>query len=253
MRRSFVAGTALAALLALAPGCGGDGSIPDGLEREVLVSAASSLTDAFTAVEAAFEAAHPGVDVVVNFGASSTLREQILRGAPVDVFASASEAIIQQVATAGRAGGDPVVFAQNLLRIAVPAGNPGGVVGIEDFDRVDLVIGLCAEPVPCGALARAALADAGVIPAVDTNEPNVRALLTKIELGEIDAGIVYATDVLSAGDRVESLPVPGEVRAPYSLVVLAGAPHPESAAAFVAFVLSDEGRAILGEYGFITP
>jgi len=243
------------ALVVLLAACGGTGqATPDGLERQVVVSAAASLTDAFAEIEVAFEAANPGVDVVLNLGASSTLREQILAGAPVDVYAAANTLTMADVVAAGRSDGDPVVFAQNSLAIAVAAGNPGGVTGLEDFARGELLIGLCAPGVPCGDFARQALAGAGVVPAVDTNEPNVRALITKIELGELDAGIAYATDVMST-PRIEGLEIPEEhdVRADYPITVVAAAPHPRAAAAFVAFVLSGEGRRILDEYGFSSP
>ena len=226
-----------------------------GLEREVLVSAAASLADAFAEIETAFEEAHPGVNLALNLGASSTLREQILQGAPVDVFASANLANMYQVVSAGMSADEPAVFATNRLQIAVPAGNPAGIVGLEDFARSDLLIGLCAEEAPCGAFARQALAGAGVVASVDTNEANVRALLAKFELGELDAGITYVTDVLSAGGTIAGVPIPWEhnVVAEYPIVVLADAPHPRAAAAFVAFVLSTEGRTILGEYGFSSP
>jgi len=254
MRDLLALGIAVA--VATVSGCGTSGGrTPDGLEREVLVSAAASLADAFAEIETAFESAHPGVDVVVNLAASSALREQIVQGAPVDVFASADVATMDSVVAAGRAAGIPVVFAGNLPEIAVPAGNPGGVTGLADLGRTDLVVGLCAEQVPCGVLAREALRRAGVVPAVDTNEANVRALLTKIELGEIDAGIVYATDVLASRGTVNGIPIPGEpdLRTRYPLVVLTDAPHPQAAAAFVAFVLSERGQSILSGYGFSAP
>jgi molybdate transport system substrate-binding protein len=156
---------------------------------------------------------------------------------------------------AGEVAGDPETFVTNLLQIAVPAGNPGGVTGLDDFGRDDLLIGLCAEDVPCGEFGREALEKAGVTPAVDTNEPDVRALLTKIEAGELDAGITYATDVMSAAGAVEGVDIPDELNvvARYPIAVLAGAPNPEAAEAFVAFVLSEEGQGILREYGFASP
>jgi molybdate transport system substrate-binding protein len=221
-------------------------------QGELIVSAAASLTDAFREVESAFEDVNPEVDVVLNLGASSALREQILEGAPADVFASANTSNMDQVAAAGQVDGEAEIFVTNSLQIAVPAGNEAGVSGLDDFARDELLIGLCAEDVPCGEFGREALASAGVTPAIDTNEPDVRALLTKIEAGELDAGIVYVTDVLSTDGAVEGVDIPGEdnVVAEYPISTLASAPNPQAATAFVEFVLSDEGQAILTGYGF---
>ncbi|HEY6628642.1 MAG TPA: molybdate ABC transporter substrate-binding protein [Acidimicrobiia bacterium] len=232
----------------------GDTTAEAGFEGELLVSAAASLTDAFTEVEAAFEAANSGVDVVLNLGSSSSLREQIIEGAPADVFASANTSNMDQVVEADAAS-NPQVFATNLLQIAVPAGNEAGVTGLDDFANEALLIGLCAEDVPCGDFARQALENAGVTPSIDTNEPDVRALLTKIEAGELDAGIVYVTDVLSTAGTVEGIDIPEEdnVVASYPIAALAAAPNPDAAAAFVAFVLSEEGQAILQDFGFTAP
>ena len=223
--------------------------------NEVLVSAAASLTDAFADVESAFETANPGVDVVLNLGSSSSLREQILEGAPADVFASANLANMDQVVAGGEAAGEPSTFAINLLQIAVPAGNPAGITGLQDFANEELLIGLCAEVVPCGDFGRQALANAGVIAAIDTNEPDVRALLTKIEAGELDAGITYVTDVLSAGGAVEGIVIPDDINvvATYPIVTLTSGLNPDGAAAFVAFVLSEQGQSILASYGFTSP
>jgi molybdate transport system substrate-binding protein len=161
---------------------------------------------------------------------------------------------MDQVVEAGEAA-DPEVFVRNLLQIAVPSGNPGEVAGLEDFARDELLIGLCAEDVPCGDFAREALANAGITPSIDTNEPDVRSLLTKVEEGELDAGIVYVTDVLSTGGAVEGVVIPEDqnVTADYPIATLASAPNPDGAGVFVEFVLSDEGQAILGEYGFASP
>jgi molybdate transport system substrate-binding protein len=195
------------------------------------------------------------VTVVLNLAGSSALREQILEGAPADVFAPADTSNMDTAVEAGEVLGDPMVFAQNRLVIAVPKGNPAGITGLADFGRDDLLIGLCAEHVPCGEFARQALAKAGITPAVDTNEPDVRALLTKIEAGELDAGITYVTDVSSANGTVDGVDVPEDenVIARYPIAVLAGAPNPDGAQAFVDFVLSDPGRVILSEYGFASP
>lgn len=231
-----------------------EGASP-GREGEVLVSAAASLTDAFAEIESAFETANPGVDVVLNLGPSSGLREQILEGAPADVFASADTSNMDRVAEAGQAWGEPQVFARSLLQIAVPAGNPAGITGLEDFGNGELLIGLCAEDVPCGDYGRQALENAGVTPATDTDEPDVRALLTKIEAGELDAGITYVTDVRPTDGAVEGIDIPDEVNvvAEYPVAALTSAPNPEAAVAFVDFLLSEQGQAILGEYGFTSP
>lgn len=245
---------AVAGLVAVACGGGPDGAT-DGARAEVLVSAAASLTDAFGDLEAAFERTHPDVDVKLNLAGSSTLRIQILEGAPVDVYAPANEAHMDRVVEADLVEGEPRVFALNRLRVAVPRGNPAGVDELADFADEELLIGLCAPEVPCGGFAREALRRAGVDPAVDTNEPDVRALLTKIAAGELDAGITYATDVTSAGGVVEGIELPEgvDVVARYPVAVLRDAPHPEDARAFVAFLLSEDGRSILRDHGFLLP
>jgi molybdate transport system substrate-binding protein len=225
------------------------------VEGELLVSAAVSLTDAFAEVESAFEEENPEVDVVLNLGSSSALREQILEGAPADVFASANTSNMDRVAQAGELSGEAEIFVTNSLQIAVPTGNPAGVTGLDDFAREELLIGLCAEDAPCGNFGRQALRNAGITPSIDTNEPDVRALLTKIEAGELDAGITYVTDVLTTSGTVEGIEIPAEVNvvAEYPIATLAGAPSPDEAAAWVEFVLSDEGQAILTSYGFTSP
>lgn len=227
---------------------------PD-LAGSITVFAAASLTDAFGEIADEFEAANPGVSVESNFGASSALREQILAGAPADVFASANLSNMDQVVEADAAAGDARTFATNRLEIVVPAGNPADVSGLAAFGDDDLLVGLCAAEVPCGDLGREALANAGVTPAVDTEEPDVRSLLTKVEAGELDAGLVYATDVLAAGDAVEGIEIPAadNVVAEYPIATLAEAGGAEVADAFVAYVLSDAGQDILASYGFDSP
>lgn len=230
------------------PGCAREPS------EVVLVSAASSLGGAFSEIEAAFEDAHPGVDVVVNLAASSAIREQVLAGAPVDVVVTASTGTMQPLIDAGMVG-DPSVFARNEMQIAVPSTNPGGVTGLGDFSREDLLIGLCSAGVPCGDLAREVLAAAGVVPAHDTDEPNVGALVTKLTAGELDAGLVYVTDVLSGGTDLEGIAIPPDVNrtTTYPIAASTDAPNVSGADAFVAFVLSDEGRGTLLEFGFVVP
>lgn len=240
----------LSAVLLVLGSCRGGGDA----DTELLVSAAASLTDVFAEVETAFEESNAGIDVILNLGGSSSLRQQILEGAPVDVFASADIRNMDQLVDAGEVD-QAVVFTRNSMQIAVPPGNPAGITGLGDFERDPLLIGLCAEDVPCGALAREALARAGVSPSIDTNEPDVRALLTKIEAGELDAGITYVTDVISATGAVDGIDIPQSENAvaDYPIAVLRRAPNQETAASFVEFVLSDEGQAILARYGFSAP
>ena len=221
--------------------------------EEVLVSAAASLTDLFTEMEQSYENGHPNVDVIVNFGGSSALREQIVEGAPVDVFASADLTNMEAVVGHGLVRSSPQVFALNEMTIAVSPGNPGGVVDVSDLSKDSLLVGLCADGVPCGDLAREILGNADVSPAVDSNEPDVRALLTKIELGELDVGLVYVTDVSSGEGGVQGISIPAgiNVTTEYPIAVLAGADR--EAFDFVAWVLSSEGRSIIREHGFGLP
>ena len=233
--------------------CGESGSRqPD--RREVMVSAASSLADAFRDVEAAFEETSPQFDVVLNTGGSSRLREQILAGAPVDVFAAADREVMAVLGEAGLLDGGALVFARSTMAIAVPLGNPARVEGLDDLSRESLLVGLCATAVPCGRFARQVLAGAGVAPSVDTEEANVRALLTKVEEAELDVAVVYVTDVASTA-AVEGITIPDHynVVVEYPIAVVAGSPDPEGAAAFIAFVTSAEGGRILGEHGFSPP
>jgi molybdate transport system substrate-binding protein len=253
-------GSALVAVLLLA-GCGDDESAASsrdvtdgGRHRSVTVLAAASLTDAFTELAAEFEAAEPGISVELSFGSSSSLREQILGGAPADVFASANRSNMAAVVDAGLAR-DPEVFATNQLQLAVPSDNPGDVDGLEDLADPDLLIGLCAEEVPCGEFGRQVLAAAGVTPSIDTNAPDVRALLTQLESGDLDAGIVYETDVLASGDAVVGIDIPAadNVVAAYPIAALTDAGDMDAAQAFVAFVRSARGQPILTSFGFGSP
>ena len=220
-------------------------------DDRLVVSAASSLSGVFEALEIRFESKHPGVDVVVNYAASSLLREQILSGAPVDIFASANTTTMDAVVSAGLVAGSPDVFATNTLELAVPNGNPAAVSVLNDLADNELLIGLCDVSAPCGALAQTVLASAGVVAAVDTYEPNVRSLLTKIEVGELDAGLVYVTDVLTSdnADAIHLEFLEG-FAVSYPIAAMQGANHPLLAAEFVAFVMSPEANAIFKSFGF---
>jgi len=234
---------------------GDDGaSEPEG-QGVVTVFAAASLTDAFEAAADAFETDHSGVTVELNLAGSPALREQILGGAPADVVALAAPDDMDRLAEADRVAGEVRVFARNTLAIAVPAGNPGDVRSLQDFADDDLLIGLCAAEVPCGALARDALAQADLDPAPDTDEPDVRSLLAKVVAGELDAGLVYRSDVVAAGDAVDGIDLPTgvEVGTSYPVATLARAEAPALATAFVDFLLSADGQAILATAGFEAP
>lgn len=239
---------AVVALLLLS-GCGAE-SGPGGRE-EIVVSAAASLARAFAEIEGEFEELNPDVDVVLNTGGTSALREQILAGVDADVFASADFANMEAVASAGEVLDEPRLLAVNSLEIAVPSGNPAGLAGLADFSRDEPFLGLCAVEVPCGSFARQALERAGVDPAIDTEEPDVRALLTKLEVGELDAGIVYVTDVI-ASPMVAGIEIPAEfnVAVEYFIAVLQRSRRPQVAEDFVEFTLSETGQGILGGFGF---
>lgn len=254
---------ALAVSLALVlAGCAPSAPAPTATptaERDTLIGtltifAAASLTETFDALAADFEVEHPDVDVVLNYGGSSALATQIIEGAPADVFAAANEATMASVVDAEGAA-DPTVFATNVLELVVPAGNPGGVTGLADLADPDLAIALCDVAVPCGSAAQALLDAAGVTAAPDTLEQDVKAVLTKVALGEADAGLVYRTDVQAAGDEVEGIEVPeaDDVVNRYPIAALADAPNPDAAGAWVAFILSPPAQSALASAGFGTP
>ncbi|OLF04409.1 molybdate ABC transporter substrate-binding protein [Actinophytocola xinjiangensis] len=222
---------------------------------DLTVFAAASLTETFTELGENFEAANPEVSVTFNFAGSSALAKQINEGAPADVFASAAPRNMTETTDTGAVTADPVTFVTNTLEIAVPAGNPAGVTGLADFGKEDLKIGLCAEQVPCGAASKKVFEAAGVTPAPDTLEQDVKAVLTKVSLGEVDAALVYRTDVKAAGDKVEGIEFPESADAvnDYPIAPCAQAPNPQAAQAFIDYVLSQEGQAVLTEAGFGTP
>lgn len=222
---------------------------------EVLVFAAASLTDAFGAIATGFEEAHPGTSVTLNLAGSQQLAGQILAGAPADVFASANAAQMARITEEGLTSAQPVTFAENSLAIAVEPGNPKDVAGLGDLARDDLVVVLAAEEVPAGAFARQALDAAGVGVRPASLETDVRAALSKVQLGEADAGIVYASDVVAAGDGVTRVEIPAaeNVLASYPVAPLEAASNPEGAAAFVDFLRSPTARETLTGLGFRSP
>jgi molybdate transport system substrate-binding protein len=255
-RRLLVALGATLALVACGSSSGGSppASGSGGLTGKITVLAAASLTESFTDLGARFEAAHPGTTVTFSFGASSSLATQIVEGAPADVFASASTRTMDQVVSAGAAAG-PTPFATNVLQIAVPPANPAGITRLSDLARPGVKVVLCAEAVPCGSTARTVLAKAGLSVTPVSNEADVKAALAKVRLGEADAALVYVTDVRAAGDTVRGIPIPAGVNVSTScpIAALTASRNPRLAAAFVGYVLSADGSAVLGEAGFATP
>jgi molybdate transport system substrate-binding protein len=256
----WVAVVALGALLAACAADVGESqaATADGdgeLSGELVVFAAASLTDAFSELAEAFTAEHPDVRVVFNFAGSQVLASQIAEGAPADVFASADVVQMDVVADAASTTAEPVVFTSNLLEIAVEPGNPHGVSALADLEAPDLIVVLPAEAVPAGRYAREALDAAGVALTPASLEQDVRAALAKVELGEADAALVYASDVAAADGRVDGVAIPAEhnVPASYPIAALADASNPRAAAAFVDFVLGAQGQDILAAYGFTSP
>ena len=250
----------LTATTALLVGCGADpagrepATTPAGVTGTITVFAASSLTEAFTTLGAQFEQNHPGARISFSFGPSSRLATQITQGAPADVFASASTTTMDSV-VAAQAAQAPVPFAQNVLEIAVPPGNPADITALADLARPGVKVALCQPDVPCGAAATAVFAAAGLTVTPVTLEADVKATVTKVELGEVDAGLVYVTDVLAAGGRVTGIEIPAAVNAAtsYPIATLTATTSPALARAFVASVLSAQGATVLTAAGFGRP
>lgn len=242
-------------LALLLTACGSRGS--EGDTRELIVSAAASLTAAFTDIAATFEAQTRGVTVTLNFGPSDGLATQIVEAAPVDVFASASPAWMDLVGNEGPGVLARADFARNRLAIAVPADNPASITRVSDLARPGIKLVLAAEGVPAGDYAREILANAGIeAPAltnVVSNEEDVKAVLTKILAGDADAGIVYVTDVgAQLSDRISLVPIPNDLNviATYPIAVVAGSPRSDLANGFVRLVLG-AGQETLAAHGFL--
>jgi molybdate transport system substrate-binding protein len=234
-------------------------------ERTTLtVFAAASLTEALSDVGDAFAAANPDVRLSFNFAGSQQLAQQIAQGAPGDVFASANEAQVASVVASGQIEpGGAQVFAGNQLVVVMPLDNPAGIERLEDLARPGVKLVLAAPEVPAGVYARSFLERAAarygpeypgaVMANAVSYEPSVRAVFTKVALGEADAGIVYTTDVAGNPEQpVGQLAIPDDlnITAYYLVAPLANSHHPALADAFVAFLLSPEAQAILAAYGF---
>ncbi len=245
-----------AVMVAALAGCGGEpaGGGAAG-PRALNVFAAASLTESFTAMKAQFETDNPGVEVRLNFAGSSDLAQQIVNGAPADVFAAANESTMKTVTDAGLADGAPTLFATNVLQIATPPGNPKGVATFADLARPDVTVVVCAPQVPCGAATEKIEKATGVALAPVSEEPDVRSVLGKVSTGNADAGLVYVTDVRSAGDEVQGVAFPDADQAVnnYPIAAVANAPQPELARSFVALATGEFGVKTLEDAGFGTP
>jgi molybdate transport system substrate-binding protein len=252
---------AVAALVIV--GCGNDdtstSSTPDAaggaVSGEVVVFAAASLTGAFTELGNAFVEAHPDAAVTFNFAASSELVAQIIEGAPADVYASADLASMSRLTDADAAVGLPAVLAGNRSEIVVAPGNPLGIGGVADLAEGDLIVVTCAPQVPCGEYAARIFENAGVTVTPDSYEENVKAVVTKVSLGEADAGIAYRTDVAAADGAVTGVEIPADLNvvARYPIVLTSESTNPDGGRAFIDLVLGDVGQAILSRFGFSPP
>lgn len=239
---------------ALATGCSTQAGSSAAEDTTLTVSAASSLTDAFTSLAAEFEADHPGVDVALNFAGSSALAEQVNAGAPVDVLATASRATMAVVVDAGNAA-DPVTFARNELAVVTPAANGAGIRSLADLERDDVLTAICAPDVPCGAATATLLEENGLRITPATLDPDVKSVLARVVTDEVDAGIVYVTDARAAGDAVTTIAIPTgtNVSTDYQVAVITDAAQSALADEFVALVSGDTGRATLTDLGFLAP
>jgi molybdate transport system substrate-binding protein len=232
---------------------------------ELTVFAAASLTDSFNQIKTDLEAANPGLSITYNFAGSQALVTQLTEGAPADVFASASNALMKNAVEAGVIDGTATVFTQNRLAIVVPKDNPAGVESMADLSKDGLKLVLAQAEVPVGMYARQSICTAGMdtatygegfVEAVGANivseEDNVKAVLTKVQLGEADAGIVYTTDVTAdVADDVTMIEIPAAINvvAKYPIAPVAGG-NADLAAAFISYILRPEGQATLQQFGF---
>lgn len=251
-------------LIAMVTACGASGR--DATPPAVLtVFAAASLRDPFEALGREFSARVPGVAVSFNFGGSNALALQLAHGAAADVFASADVRWMAYVRDTARLVDTAWVFARNRLVVLVPRDNPAGITQLLDLARVGTTLAVADEAVPAGAYTRTVLTRAAQAPGypttfeadvdgnVVTREENVKAVVTKVQLGEVDAGIVYRSDVAAAtGNAVRVIEIPEafNVVATYPIAVVSASPRVELARAFVAFVLSAEGQSVLARHAF---
>ncbi|MEH0417077.1 molybdate ABC transporter substrate-binding protein [Streptomyces sp. B21-083] len=260
-----VAGAGVAALLALSAcssddpaanaGSAASDSASPQVSGKVTVFAAASLKESFTALGKDFERKYPGTKVTFSFSGSDSLAASITGGAPADVFASASPKTMKIVTDAKDAAGTPATFVRNQLEIATLPGNPDRIASLKDLTKSGLKVVLCDKEVPCGAAAQKSLDASGLKLTPVSYEQDVKSALTKVELKEADAAVVYKTDVHAAGDKVEGVEFPESAEAvnDYPIVLLKDAPNADAAKAFIELVRSAEGSQVLTGAGFLKP
>ena len=257
MRNRIALVVAAVSLAACGTSGGGASASPSAapLTGTLSVFAAASLTASFNALGASFQTANPGVTVKFNFAGTPTLVTQIEQGAPADVFASADTTNMTKLTTDGFTTGTSQVFARNQLEIVVAPGNPKGITRLADLAKPGLIYISEGPTVPAGKYALQALATAGVKVTPKSLETSVTAVISKIELGEADAGIVYTTDIQAAGSKVAGVPIPAadNVIATYPIVAVKGSSNLTVANAFIAYVMSATGQSTLATYGFLPP
>ena len=219
------------------------------------VFAAASLKETFTALGTQFEAANPGTKVTFSFAGSSDLAQQIVQGAPADVFAAASDATMKTVSDAGETAAAPTPFATNTLQIAVAPGNPKGIASFKDLTRDGLDVVVCAPQVPCGSATEKIEKATGVELKPVSEDSSVTDVLNKVTTGEADAGVVYVTDVAGAGDKVTGVDFPEAKEAvnTYPIAALKGSANVELAQKFIAYVTGEAGQKVLDQAGFGKP
>jgi molybdate transport system substrate-binding protein len=260
MRRLTITVAALAAVAVAGCSSSGSGSSASSASSSpastgtITVFAAASLMGTFTQLGKQFETAHPGDTVKFSFGPSSGLATQITSGAPADVFASAATANMQQVVSTGDAA-NPQNFAKNIMEVAVPPSNPGKVSSVNDLAKKSVKVALCQPQVPCGVVAAEVFKNAGITVKPVTLQADVKSVLSQVELGNVDAGMVYVTDVMAAGTKVKGVTIPASDNAStlYPIATISSSKHKSIAQAFVAYVLSPAGQQVLTAAGFEKP
>jgi molybdate transport system substrate-binding protein len=249
----------LAALVAVAAaGCSSSSSTPSTSSSSsggtITVFAAASLMGTFTQLGKQFEAAHKGDTVKFSFGPSDGLATEITSGAPADVFASASTKTMDTVVTAGDAA-SPQNFAKNVMEVAVPPNNPANVTSVTDLAKSSVKVALCQPTVPCGVVAAEVFKNAGITVKPVTLQADVKSVLTQVELGNVDAGMVYVTDVMAAGSKAKGVTIAASDNAStlYPIATISSSKHKSEAQAFMNYVLSPAGQQVLTAAGFQQP